>query len=137
MKFFVSLAVLLMPLCLSAQQQSPLDDPQQQKKFYESIEKTLDEYTNSLKLENWQVFKADSVLVHDYMAMMREMEELNRARVGSADYYQKIQDKWNERIFNAFHGFLNESQWQKYLKTGASKEKKNRDKREAKRNNGK
>ena len=70
MKFFAFIAFLFMPCALFAQQRSPLDDPQQLKQFYESIEKTVDQYTSSLKLETWQVFKIDSTLSHDYMEML-------------------------------------------------------------------
>ena len=133
MKFFAFIAFLLMPSALFAQQRSPLDDPQQLKQFYESIEKTVDQYTSSLKLETWQVFKIDSTLSHDYMEMMKEMESLNKARVANVDLFQKTQDKWNEQIYNSFRGILDDAQWQKFLKSGAAMEKKARDKREAKR----
>ena len=38
-----------------------------------------------------------------------------------------------EKNYNALHAILNEEQWTKYLKTGAARDKKARDKREAKR----
>lgn len=134
MKFFVTLCILLMPLCSYAQQQSPLDDPQQQKKFYESIEKTVDNYITLLDLKSWQAFKIDSTLTHDYMEMMKELEELNKARVSNMDFFQRVQDTWNEKIYNSMRNILSDAQWEKYLKNGAMREKKARDKREKKRN---
>ena len=67
------------------------------------------------------------------MEMLKEMESLNKARIATVDLFQKPQDKWNEQIYNSFSGILDDAQWQKFLKSGAAKEKKARDKREAKR----
>ena len=80
-------------------------------------------------LEYWQEFYADSVLVHDFHAMQDELKELQASKVTNADMYQQVQDKWSENIYNAFHKFLNEDQWKKYLKGGAARDKKARDKR--------
>ena len=43
------------------------------------------------------------------------------------------EDKWEEQIYTAMEKVLDEKQWAKYLKTGAAREKKARDKRAAKR----
>ena len=51
----------------------------------------------------------------------------------SSDIYQQIQDKWSEQMYLAIHKILNEQQWEKYLKQGAAREKKARDKRANKR----
>ena len=74
-----------------------------------------------------------SILTHDYGAMMAEMEEKSKAKVESSDIYQQIQDKWSEQMYLAIHKILNEQQWEKYLKQGAAREKKARDKRANKR----
>jgi hypothetical protein len=39
------------------------------------------------------------------------------------------QDRWMESTYNAFNKFLTPEQWEKYLKNGAAREKKARDKR--------
>ena len=49
------------------------------------------------------------------------------------DLYNQIQDKWMEQMYNAFEVVLDEPQWNRYLKAGAAREKKARDKRAAKR----
>ena len=58
---------------------------------------------------------------------------LSKAKVESSDIYQQIQDKWSEQMYLAIHKILNEQQWEKYLKQGAAREKKARDKRANKR----
>ena len=99
----------------------------------ENIEESLEKYERTLEREYWQVFYMDSILTQDYGAMMAEMEEKSKAKVESSDIYQQIQDKWSEQMYLAIHKILNEQQWEKYLKQGAAREKKARDKRANKR----
>lgn len=130
MKYFVIVLALFLALPLSAQQQAPKDP---QKQLRESIDQSLEKYERTLELEGWQLFYMDSIMTHDYSAMMAEMEDISKAKVENTDLYMQIQDRWNEKIYNAFRGVLNEEQWNKYLKQGAAREKKARDKRESKR----
>ena len=46
--------------------------------------------------------------------------------------YMAVQDKWMERIDAAYHGIFDDRQWQAYLKSGAAKAQKARQKRKAK-----
>ena len=112
-------------------QETPQD---KDKMLRENIDKTLERDEKTLELEYWQVFYMDSILTHDYSAMMAELEEKSKAKVENSTIYQKVQDKWNEQIYNSIHKILNEEQWNKYLKQGAAREKKAREKREEKRN---
>lgn len=126
-------AALSLVISLSAYaQQQQMSPEEREKKMAEAIQKEVDRLENSLKLEDWQVFFADSILNHDYRAMQNEMNEMMEAKVSSSDLYQKVGDKWGERIYNSMHKILNEEQWAKYLKSGAGREKKARDKRKAK-----
>lgn len=133
MKYIYTLLLLLLPLGLFAQE-APQTPEERQKQFAEAIEKEVDKYATALDLEDWQVFYVDSILTHDYTAMQAELDELGKARVSNPDIYYIAQDKWMETIYNAFHKVFNEEQWSKYLKSGAGKDKKARDKRAAKRN---
>ena len=110
------------------------DQQRQEKEMQQKIDEEVEKYADNLKLADWQVFYVDSILNHDYRAMQAEFIEMNKSKVSNTDYYLMIQDKWMEQIYNSFHKFLDADQWAKYLKTGASKEKKARDKRAAKRN---
>lgn len=113
-------------------QQEQLTPEQKEAKLYESIEKQLQELENRLKLEDWQVFYADSILTHDYKAMQEELEALQGNKVGNADLYYATQDKWMEQVYRSFQSLLNEEQWNQYQKMGAGRAKKARDKRAAK-----
>lgn len=113
MKYFCLVVALAFSLPLMAQQQSPQE---QEKMLRENIEESLEKYERTLELEYWQVFYMDSILTHDYGAMMAEMEEKSKAKVESSDIYQQIQDKWSEQMYLAIHKILNEQQWEKYLK---------------------
>ena len=131
MKYFCLALALALSVPLMAQQQSPED---QEKKLRESIETMLEKYEKTLELEYWQVFYLDSIMTHDYGAMMKELESKSKAKVENSDIYIQVQDKWNEQMYNSFRKVLNEEQWNKYLKQGAARDKKSRDKRQEKKN---
>jgi hypothetical protein len=121
-----------------AQQQQP--DPQQEaeaeKKLDEFIQTQIEKYNLGLKLEHWQVFYLDSIMTHDYHAMQDELKTLSSSKVSNTDIYIRTQDKWADQMYNSFKGVLNKSQWEKYLKMGAARDAKAREKRKA-RNAGK
>lgn len=127
-KYF--LAILLVVLPLGAKAQSPQNF---EKQIYDAIEKEVERHTRQLELDEVQIFLADSVLTHDYFAMQKDLEDLSKSKMSISDAYVAAQDKWMEAIYNGFKSFLREDQWQKYLKYGAQKEKKARDKRAEKR----
>ena len=129
-KIIALISVCLLPVLLGAQEQKTPE--QREKEFYEAVEQQVERLTTLLDLDDGQVFYVDSILTHDYTAMQEEYLTLSQAKVSNADIYYDVQDKWMERIYNSIHAVLNETQWDKYLKTGAAREKKARDKRAAK-----
>ncbi len=130
MKYFWIVLSLVFSLPVFAQENAPQD---RDKTLRENIDKTIEKYEKTLELEYWQVFYLDSILTHDFGAMVAEMEEKSKAKVENTDIYQQVQDKWSEQMYNSIKKILNEDQWSKYLKQGAAREKKARDKRESKR----
>lgn len=120
---------LLALVCLPASAQSGLKKEDKEKKMDEFIQNQVSNLENSLKLETWQTFYVDSILNHDYRAMQDELDNLSSAKVSNTDIYIRTQDKWNEQIYQALSKVMNEAQWNKYLKMGAAREKKFRDKR--------
>ena len=127
---FVLCAVLFagFSIGLAAQAQSA-DEAKAEKEFYESVEREIERLTNSLKLEDWQVFYVDSILTHDYKAMQDELRALQAKKVTNTDMYYDIQYKWQDCIYEAFQKVFDEDQWTKYLKSGAARDKKTRDKK--------
>ena len=130
-KFFGICALLFLPFGAAAQQ--PQDEESEIKQMREAIDRTVENYENLLDLEDWQTFYVDSILTHDYDALRLELKALRAAKMNNADVYQQVQDKWAEQIHVSVQKVLNEEQWAKYLKNGAGREKKSRDKRAAKR----
>ncbi len=120
---------LLALVCLPASAQSGQKKEDKEKKMDEFIQNQVSNLENSLKLETWQTFYVDSILNHDYRAMQDELDNLSSAKVSNTDIYIRTQDKWNEQIYQALSKVMNEAQWNKYLKMGAAREKKFRDKR--------
>lgn len=115
-----------------AQQQQPLTPEQKEKQLYEAIQKQVDDYAENLNLEDWQIFYADSILTHNLVELSKEYETQSKNKVSDSSIYMLIQDTWMEKTYQAFKKILNEEQWKKYLKTGAGRAKKDRDKRAAK-----
>ena len=107
-------------------------EPQKAPDIYQQIEDEADRLQRILDLEDWQVFYVDSILNHDYRAMQEEMNSLSSAKVSNFDIYTKTSDKWAENIYVAFRKVLNSDQWAKYLKSGAARDRKAREKRKAK-----
>ena len=111
------------------------EEKKAEKDFYDSVQREVDRLTGVLKLEDWQVFYVDSIMTHDYKAMQEELTDLRNKKVSNTDMYYDIQDKWQEKMYVAFEKIFDENQWAKYLKSGAARDKKSRDKRSAKRQN--
>lgn len=119
------LAVLAAFICWTAVAQDENKQPTPE----EMAEKETERLERTLKLEDWQVFYVDSTLVHDYSAWMEELNGLRKARVENSDLYVSIQDKWMERIEDAYRKFFTEAQWQEYLKQGGERIIRERQKR--------
>ncbi|MCR5351370.1 MAG: hypothetical protein K6E35_02605 [Bacteroidales bacterium] len=114
-------------------QQRPQSEEEELKQMREVIETTVVNYENLFELEDWQSFYVDSILTHDYEALRLELKGLREAKMTNSDLYMVVQDKWAEQIYNSLQKVFDEKQWAKYLKNGAAREKKSRDKRAAKR----
>ncbi len=99
--------------------------------MYEALDAEISRMEQSLHLDDWQLFMVDSIYTHDYMAMMQELQDLQGKKVSSNDIYLNVQDKWMEAMYQAFSKVFDEEQWSKYLKSGAARNKKARDKRAA------
>lgn len=123
------IALVCFSLIVSAQQPKSPEDLE--KALFEAIDSQVEKLENQLGLEDWQSFKVDSIMTHDYKAMQDELQKLSSKKVENTDLYYQVQDKWYEQIYNAYHKVFNEEQWAKYLKQGAAREKKARDKRAA------
>lgn len=125
--FTLLAAILSVALPMSAQEQgNKIPTPE------EMAAKEADRLAEVLKLEDWQVFYVDSTLQHDYAAWQEETTNLQKARVDNVDMYTSVRDKWMEQIDKSFKSFFTETQWAAYLKSGAAKAQKARDKRKAK-----
>lgn len=130
MKIFAAAAALAMSfICAStmafAQEQEPPD-------MLEIAENEADRLQRLLELNEGQLFYVDSTLKHDYQAMQEEMMKLQAAKVSNSSMYISVQDKWMEAIDRSYKKIFTEEQWAAYLKSGAAKLQKAREKRKAK-----
>ena len=124
----VLVAVLLLVSVFNASAQQPEKQPD----IYEQAEQEADRLQRVLDLEDWQVFYVDSTLQHDLAAILTEYEKLQASKVGNVTLYQDVQDKWMDQIDKTYKRIFTEEQWAAYLKSGAARAQKARDKRKAK-----
>jgi len=124
-RVLAALLMIFMGFESYAQQQ---DEPD----ILEQAEMEADRLQRLLYLEDWQTFYVDSILKHDYSAMLAEYEQLQKAKVSNSSIYQSVQDKWKDKMDEAFRKVFNDEQWARYLKNGAGKAQKGRAKRKAK-----
>ena len=125
------LPVLMLAGMLAVSVEAYAQEQQKQPDVYEQAETEADRLQRVLDLEDWQVFYVDSTLKHDFPAMMAEYDKLRAAKVSNASMYQVIHDKWMEQIDATYKKIFNPQQWAAYLKSGAAKAQKAREKRKA------
>ena len=113
-------------------QEKPLTPEEQEAKTYEAIQKETERLTTILKLEDWQVFYVDSTLTNNVFAMQEELKNLKDSKVYNSSMYYDVQDKWAQATYDSYKRFFNEAQWDKYLKNGAAREQKSRERRREK-----
>ena len=105
---------------------------QEQPDIYEQAETEADRLQRLLDLEDWQTFYVDSTLKHDFPAMMEEFTQLQTSKVSNTSIYQDVRDKWMDQIDATYKRIFTEEQWAAYLKSGAGKAQKAREKRRLK-----
>jgi len=137
MKRLITIILLAAMAVPAFSQEKSEQEAKEEKEFYEYIEKQIEHLEAVLNLESWQVFYADSILTHNTRAMQDELKALQAKKVSNTDIYYDVQYKWQDANYDAFHKILNEEQWAKYLKDGAARSKKARDKARAKKQNAK
>ena len=121
----ISAIMLLFPLSLSAQQQDGQDVAERAAQETERLQRTL-------KLDDGQAFYVDSTLQHDLGAIVAEFEKMQASKISNVSLYQEIQDKWMDQIDVTYKRIFTESQWKAYLKSGAARQQKAREKRRQK-----
>jgi hypothetical protein len=136
MKIYDNMKALLLPVLmlagmLAVSVEASAQEQQKQPDVYEQAETEADRLQRILDLEDWQVFYVDSTLKHDFPAMMAEYDKLRAAKVSNTSMYQSVQDKWMEQIDATYKKIFNPQQWAAYLKSGAAKAQKAREKRKA------
>jgi hypothetical protein len=127
-KIALAAFVAIFSYAVEASAQQTQDKPD----IFEQSEMEADRLQRLLDLEDWQVFYVDSTLKHDYPAMIAEYEDLQKSKVMNTSMYQAVQDKWIEHIEVTYKRIFTDEQWAAYLKSGAGKAIKAREKRKAK-----
>lgn len=103
-----SFALLLSPSLFAQEQEMPSAD--------EMAIMEVEVLEEELELDAAQIFLADSVLRHNYQALMDEFEKMKTSGMQSTNSYKTVSDKWMQKCKDAFQLFLDEQQYIKYLK---------------------
>lgn len=127
-KIIVCLALLVTCAVAFAQDGSQQEPPKPEELAVKEVERL----ERALGLEDWQTFYIDSVLVHNYSELFKEIDALQRARVENSDLYLAIQDKWMIRTEEAYKKFFTPAQWEEYLRQGGQRIINDREKRKMK-----
>ncbi len=130
-KAFLCVAFISAACFLGGSAEASAQD-QKQPDIYQQAEQEADRLQKLLDLEDWQVFYVDSTLKHDYSAMVAEYDKLRASKVSNMAMYQTVQDRWMDQIDKTYKKIFTPQQWAAYLKTGAAKMQKAREKRKAK-----
>jgi len=107
-------------------------EKEKQPDMMEMCEIEADRLEALLDLEPWQTFRVDSTLKHDYPAMNAEIDELKAAKITNVDIYIAVQDKWMDTLDASYRRIFTDEQWNLYLKNGAARKQKLREKRRQK-----
>lgn len=111
-----------------AQNQEPVD-------LNQLAEEEADKLARLIDLEDWQVFYVDSTLKANFFQLQVELEKLQKAKVTNTDIYQEAKDRCWDEIDRNYQKWFTPEQWKAYLKTGAAKLQKQREKRKEQREN--
>lgn len=98
----------------------------------EQCESAADRLEELLDLEPWQTFRVDSTMKSVYIGMNKELTDMQSAKFGNATLYQQVQDKWMDQLDASYKKIFTAEQWDIYLKQGAARMQKARDKRREK-----
>lgn len=104
------IALILCFASYSANGQEPKKSPQ------EMASEQADRLQQDLKLADHQLFYVDSILQYNFVALTKEMEDMQKAGLQSRDSYVTVQKKWGMKTEEAFEKFLDKEQFLKYLK---------------------
>lgn len=128
MKRLLLLTLLSAVIFLSGAPRALAQDPQEPD-IDKIVNTQVENLTKSFKLDEVQVFYVDSILQHNYPAMVEEINQTRKTGASNDETYQALSDKWMAATDEALEKVFTEEQWQKYLKSAYGKEKKRRDKR--------
>ncbi len=103
-----SFALLLSPALFAQEQEMPSAD--------DMALMEVEVLEEELELDATQIFLADSVLRHNYQALMDEFEKMKSSGMQSTNSYKTVSEKWMQKCKDAFQLFLDEQQYIKYLK---------------------
>ena len=122
-------AFLLPAACLLHAQEP--EEPKE-KTVEEAAADEADRLASVLKLADWQVFRVDSTLQHDYRAWRDELKSLQDRKVENYNMYVAVKTKWEDIIDASYKRIFTPAQWEKYVRTSGHRKAREKGKKQSK-----
>ena len=129
MKSYMYILCLAMGFILAGLSSEAMAQSQEPVDIELLAEEEADKFQRLLGLEDWQTFYVDSTLKANFHILQVELEKLHRSKVTNTNLFQQVKDECWDRIDSDFKKWFTEKQWAAYLKNGAAKLQKQREKR--------
>ena len=110
-KIVFAILVLVFSLNATAQNQD-----QKQKTPIEIASEQAGRLQRDLKLNDYQVFKADSILQRNITGVVNQFEEMKKGGLQNPDSYREVQKMWQAKTDSAFESLFTLEQFDRYLK---------------------
>jgi len=109
----IILATLSIALSISANAQN---QEQKQKTPIEIAAAQADRLQRDLNLDDYQLFKVDSILQRNLTGVMNQFEQMKKGGLQNPDSYREIQKKWQTKTDNALEALFTLDQFDRYLR---------------------
>lgn len=110
-KVFFTILAIATSITLTAQNQE-----QKQKTPIEIATEQADRLQRDLTLDDYQVFKVDSILQRNIAGVMDQFEQMKKGGLQNPDSYREVQKKWQAKTDDAFENLFTLEQFDRYLK---------------------
>lgn len=110
-RIVLTLLAISISITVTAQNQE-----QKQKTPVEIASEQADRFQRDLKLNDYQVFKVDSILQHNLSGVMAQFEQMKKGGLQNPESYREVQKNWQTKTDDAFEALFTLEQFDRYLK---------------------
>lgn len=109
--------IILIILAISAAIVSNAQNQEQKQKTpVEIASEQADRLQRDLKLDDYQLFKVDSILQRNLTGVVDQFEQMKRGGLQNPESYREVQKSWQSKTETAFETLFTLEQFERYLK---------------------